>query len=125
MGHFFGGEDGEDIYQQRSELYYPKFGAFMLGRAINWNKGLKERGVVDSAQYPVLVIANPLDHWGRSSAERYLDSHELELRTPEGLYNFGPEISAEAEEVWIDRFWSKAEQLGFEIRAEHRERLGL
>lgn len=140
LGHYYGTIAGENIYNSpvfEGGLAFPDFGFRMLVQAMRWHVDLKAKGVTDVNSYPVVVVANPLDHWGAPSSRLRLDTSNMtifdgddhhQIETPTMQFSDSErDISARIRPIdkltWRLRLWEPAEAQGFELRLEDRRRL--
>jgi hypothetical protein len=140
LGHYYGTESGEDIYSPSNfegDLEFPKFGYTALVDALRWHFNLRASGTTDRTAYPVLVVANPLDHWSRPPTNVYLDTYDMRLSDNGDTYQFSVPAEMLVDDMelvsklpdkdkfaWKFRMWGPAEILGHDLRFEHRHRLG-
>lgn len=128
MGHYYGGEEGAAIYPGYNierETPFPSYGCYMLKKALEWHNELKKQQVSDLRRYPLLVCADPLDYWGASSSEVYLDTENMVLSDRSGkVHTFASNnIGEHDEHLWASKIWRVAEEKGWELRFDHRDRV--
>jgi hypothetical protein len=132
LGFDYSTSHGEDIYPHPDllipgEEVVPMFAERTLEFGMRYARELRSAGVIDMNKYPVLVIANPLDHWSRPDESTCLDLYDLCAVGAFGEYRFsGGEVLTDTDiSVWRKHFWGPANANGFEIRLEDRRRVFL